>query len=218
VGSHVQPRVGVLDAADVRRRAQAEIRLSPRSEGAATVDDPCVKWWSRHSDLNRGPAVYETALSGWASEHYFVRGGFEIGGSDWGFVACRWACSAQGQISNPRCSDLRRHLRVSANAKHPSNLRVAPHHLRGSNLSTHDGARLSDRSGMARCVSAKVGAELGWKSAIGGRSPPPTARDCHRGRLGACVGNGNQRNRLPLTPRNGADIARLSPLVPRNRL
>jgi len=36
--------------------------------------------------------------------------------------------------------------------------------------------------------------------------------------LGACVGNGNQRNWLPLTPRNGADVARLSPLVPRNRL
>jgi hypothetical protein len=36
--------------------------------------------------------------------------------------------------------------------------------------------------------------------------------------LGACVGDGNQRNWLPLTPRNGADVARLSPLVPRNRL
>jgi hypothetical protein len=28
---------------------------------AAAITDSCEKNWSRHSDLNRGPAVYETA-------------------------------------------------------------------------------------------------------------------------------------------------------------
>jgi len=37
-------------------------------------------------------------------------------------------------------------------------------------------------------------------------------------RLGGCVSNGNQRNRLPLTSRNGADVAGLSPLAPGNQL
>jgi hypothetical protein len=44
----------------IPRRGQRRGQAGPESaQPATTVDDSCGEGWSRHSDLNRGPAVYE---------------------------------------------------------------------------------------------------------------------------------------------------------------
>jgi hypothetical protein len=47
---------------DGNPRSSGQFRGQPPDKGAAPVErsfGSCGEWWSRHSDLNRGPAVYE---------------------------------------------------------------------------------------------------------------------------------------------------------------